>query len=90
MEPADIVKPTDIPNLQLITSGPLPANPIELLTSEKMDKLVAFLKRSFDFVLVRYTAALGRFRRSGHGAYGRRDHSRRQGRADADTCYQAS
>ena len=51
IEPADIVKPTSIPNLQLITSGPLPANPIELLTSEKMDTLVAYLKRSFDFVL---------------------------------------
>ncbi|MBE3126389.1 MAG: polysaccharide biosynthesis tyrosine autokinase [Acidobacteria bacterium] len=51
IEPADIVKPTEIPNLQLITSGPLPANPIELLTSEKMDTLVAYLKRSFDFVL---------------------------------------
>ena len=51
IEPADIVKPTEVPNLQLITSGPLPANPIELLTSEKMDTLVAYLKRSFDFVL---------------------------------------
>jgi capsular exopolysaccharide synthesis family protein len=51
IEPADIVKPTEIPNLQLITSGPLPANPIELLTSEKMDALIAYLKRSFDFVL---------------------------------------
>ncbi|MCK7468707.1 MAG: hypothetical protein MZU91_11715 [Desulfosudis oleivorans] len=37
IEPADVVKPTEIPNLYLITSGPLPANPIELLTSEKMD-----------------------------------------------------
>jgi succinoglycan biosynthesis transport protein ExoP len=51
IEPADIVKLTEIPNLHLITSGPLPANPIELLTSEKMDALVAYLKRSFDFVL---------------------------------------
>ncbi len=51
IEPADIVKPTNVPNLQLITSGPLPANPIELLTSEKMDTLIAYLKRSFDFVL---------------------------------------
>ncbi|MBE3110913.1 MAG: polysaccharide biosynthesis tyrosine autokinase [Acidobacteria bacterium] len=51
IEPADIVKPTNVPNLQLITSGPPPANPIELLTSEKMDSLIAYLKRSFDFVL---------------------------------------
>jgi polysaccharide biosynthesis transport protein len=51
IEPAEIVKPTDIPNLQVITSGPLPAYPIELLTSDRMDMLVAFLRRSFDFVL---------------------------------------
>ena len=51
IEPEDVIKPTEIQNLQLITSGPLPANPIELLTSERMDSLVAYLKRSFDFVL---------------------------------------
>jgi capsular exopolysaccharide synthesis family protein len=51
IEPGEIVMPTDVPNLQLITSGPLPANPIEILTSEKMDNLVAFLKKNFDFVL---------------------------------------
>ena len=46
-----IHKPTHIKNLELITCGPLPANPIELLTSERMDSLVAYLKRNFDFVL---------------------------------------
>lgn len=51
IEPEEIIKSTEIVNLHLITSGPLPLNPIELLTSEKMDALVAFLKRSFDFVL---------------------------------------
>jgi capsular exopolysaccharide synthesis family protein len=51
IEPTEIIKLTEIPNLQLILSGPLPANPIELLTSERMDDLVAYLKRSFDFLL---------------------------------------
>ena len=51
LEPADIVKQTEIPNLKLIASGPTPANPIELLASDKMDRLVVYLKRSFDFVL---------------------------------------
>jgi len=51
VEPADMIRPTSIPNLHLITSGPLPANPIELLTSDRMDSLIAYLKRSFDFVL---------------------------------------
>ena len=52
IDPAEVVKKTDIANLLLISSGPLPANPIELLTSEKMDSLISFLKRSFDFVLL--------------------------------------
>jgi polysaccharide biosynthesis transport protein len=51
IEPAAIIRPTSIPNLHLITSGPLPANPIELLTSDRMDNLIAYLKRNFDFVL---------------------------------------
>jgi succinoglycan biosynthesis transport protein ExoP len=49
--PGDIVQPSRIPNLSVITSGPLPANPIELLTSEKMDSLVAYLRQRFDFVM---------------------------------------
>ena len=51
IDAADIVRSTEISNLYLVTSGPLPANPIELLTSERMDGLVAYLKRSFSFVL---------------------------------------
>jgi capsular exopolysaccharide synthesis family protein len=50
LDPRDIIQPTGIANLSLITSGPPPANPIELLSSEKMDRLVAHLRRSFDFV----------------------------------------
>ena len=52
MEPAEVIRPTQIPNLSLIGTGPLPANPIELLTSERMDILVAFLKRTFDYILL--------------------------------------
>ena len=47
----DVAAQTDIKDLYLIPSGPLPANPIELLTSERMDNLVATLKRSYDYVL---------------------------------------
>jgi polysaccharide biosynthesis transport protein len=52
IDAADLVKPTQIPSLFLITSGPIPANPIELLSSEKMDALITFLKRSFDYILL--------------------------------------
>jgi capsular exopolysaccharide synthesis family protein len=51
IDPADILQPVPHSTLQLITSGPLPDNPIELLTSDRMDILVAYLKRSFDYVL---------------------------------------
>jgi len=52
VEAADLVRQTQFPNLFLINSGPIPANPIELLTSEKMDAFIAFLKRSFDYILL--------------------------------------
>jgi succinoglycan biosynthesis transport protein ExoP len=51
IDTTDLAKPTQFPNLFLISSGPIPTNPIELITSEKMDALVAFLKRSFDYIL---------------------------------------
>jgi len=51
LDPAELAKPTDVPNLHLISGGPFPANPIELLTSERMDSLVAYLKRSYDIIL---------------------------------------
>ena len=52
IDAADLVKPTQFSNLFLIGSGPIPASPIELLTSEKMDALFAFLKRNFDYILI--------------------------------------
>ena len=44
-------RPTQIPNLQLITSGPLPGNPLELLSSKRMEQLVAHLRTVFDYIL---------------------------------------
>jgi succinoglycan biosynthesis transport protein ExoP len=49
---AELALQTPIPNLDLIPSGPLPANPIELLTSERMNDLVLYLKRKYDYVLL--------------------------------------
>jgi len=51
IEPIGIIRETGVTNLSLIPSGHLPANPIELLTSERMDALVGYLKKTFDFVL---------------------------------------
>lgn len=48
----DVIQGTGFANLFVIPSGPIPRNPIELLTSERMDALIAALKRTFDFILL--------------------------------------
>src|SRR3990172_6739244 len=40
-----------IPNLSVLTSGPLPPNPSELLGSQRMQELMAKLRESADYVL---------------------------------------
>jgi len=43
--------PTDIENLRVLPSGPLPPNPSELLTSPLVAPLIASLRRAADYVL---------------------------------------
>ncbi|AGY59712.1 GumC family protein [Gloeobacter kilaueensis] len=40
------------PNLTLLTSGPIPPNPVALLNSEKMTELLAQWRENFDYVIV--------------------------------------
>jgi len=47
----DVVNPTSNANLSVITSGPIPPNPAELLSSKRMAGLVEELERYFDLVL---------------------------------------
>lgn len=47
-----LIKETMVPNLFLINSGPIPPNPAELLSSEKMPVLLEEGARRFDFVLI--------------------------------------
>ena len=47
----DIIHPTRVENLFLLTSGPIPPNPSELLSSDRMKSLVESLKTLFDIVL---------------------------------------
>lgn len=42
---------TSVPNLRILTSGPLPPNPSELLGSARMDQIIASLKEEADYVL---------------------------------------
>lgn len=48
----DSIQNTDISNLYLLASGPLPPNPSELLSSSTMRKLIVHLYEQFDYVLV--------------------------------------
>jgi len=48
----DIVKPTFIDNLSIITSGPLPPNPSELLGSQLLPDLLQNLKKEYDVILL--------------------------------------
>lgn len=47
-----MVVPTLVPNLYIITSGPVPPNPAELLNSANMKLLLAEAKKKFDMVLL--------------------------------------
>lgn len=49
----DLVKPSNnVPGLMVISSGPIPPNPAELMMSPKLAHLIAELRRSFDYVII--------------------------------------
>ena len=48
----DIIQRTSIPNLYVLTSGPVAPNPSELLASQNMVDIFKELKQHFDYVLV--------------------------------------
>jgi capsular exopolysaccharide synthesis family protein len=48
----EIIKPTGHPNLSLITSGPIPPNPSELISNGRLPELLAFLENHFDYILI--------------------------------------
>lgn len=43
---------TPVPNLWVCPSGPIPPNPSELLSSDRMKQLLAKLRQTFDFVII--------------------------------------
>lgn len=45
------LKATDVPNLRVIPSGPIPPNPAELLSSPRMTELLEILNREADTVI---------------------------------------
>ncbi len=48
----DLIQETKVPNLHLLTSGPIPPNPSELLGSARMLSFLAQLKSQYDYVIL--------------------------------------
>lgn len=51
IELADAVQTSDVENLSILTSGPIPPNPAELLNTKAMDEFFQTAKDEFDLVL---------------------------------------
>ena len=48
----NIIQKNVLDNLDIITSGPVPPNPSELLSSERMRKMVAQLAENYDMIII--------------------------------------
>ncbi len=48
----DIIQQTAIPYLDVITSGPVPPNPSELIMSDAMSEMLAELKLKYDYIIL--------------------------------------
>ena len=48
---SEVVKPSGILNLDIVTSGFVPPNPSELIASPRFDTMISELKKEYDFIL---------------------------------------
>lgn len=48
----DIVQPTKIKNFDVITAGPTPPNPVELVELDEMRELIMRLKLEYDYIII--------------------------------------
>ena len=52
-EADEIIKRTEVnPNLFLISAGPIPPNPSELILNGKVQELLAYLENAFDYIVI--------------------------------------
>lgn len=51
-EAVNTIQSTEVENLFLITSGPIPPNPSEILASKRLGALIQELKQTFDYILI--------------------------------------
>ncbi len=49
---AEIIQKTQVPSLDVITAGPIPPNPSELLMSDRMEELIISLKTKYDYIVL--------------------------------------
>ena len=49
---SEMIDKTDNDYLDILTSGPIPPNPAELLESERFARLLEFLKEKYDFIIL--------------------------------------
>ena len=47
-----IIKETKYPNLFVISAGPIPPNPTELILNNKFGEMMALLKEKFDYIII--------------------------------------
>jgi succinoglycan biosynthesis transport protein ExoP len=57
-DPESLFLPTEVPNLWLTPSGPIPPNPSELLSSDRMRDWLRVMRGRFDFVVLDTPPAL--------------------------------
>ena len=48
----EIIQQSAYPNLDIITAGPIPPNPAELASSEKLGELISGLKKQYDYIVL--------------------------------------
>jgi len=48
----DVIQPSPIPNLDIITSGNIPPNPTEMIASNRMTAMLEELKQMYDMILI--------------------------------------
>lgn len=47
-----ICRVPEAPNLDIIEAGPIPPNPAELLSSSRLDELIARLRKEYDYIII--------------------------------------
>ncbi len=50
--PRGVIQASEVPNLSIITSGRLPPNPAELLSSQKMFQFLELLQQEYDLIVI--------------------------------------